>query len=95
MIIGIASYLVLSIVIAFIGKDRTIGFINALVISVLLTPIAGLLVVINSQKLILYHIVQHNCPECGYSFSEPHKFCPMCQKDDKYIILKPNVVPTT
>lgn len=95
MIIGIVAYLVLALVVAYIGKDRTIGFVNALIFSVLLTPIAGLLVVMNSQKLILYHVVQHSCPECGYSFSEHHEFCPMCQKDGKYIILKPNVVPTT
>lgn len=95
MIIGIVTYLILALVIAYIGKYRTIGFVNGFVFSVLLTPIAGLLIVMNSPKLILYHIVQHNCPECGYSYNEPHDFCPMCQKDGKYVVLKPNVVPTT
>jgi len=95
MIFGITTYLLFVLVIAYFGKDRTIGFFNTLLISLLLTPIAGLIVVVNSQKLILYHIVQHNCPECGYSYSEPHEFCPMCQKDGKYVVLKPNIVPTT
>jgi hypothetical protein len=95
MIIGIIAYFLFALGIAFWGKERTIGFFNSLVISLLLTPIAGFFVVLNSQKLILYHIVQHNCPECGYSFSEPHDYCPMCAKEGKYIILKPNIVPTT
>jgi len=95
MIFGISSYLIFSLVIAYFGRSRTIGFLNALIICLLLTPIAGFIVVINSQKLILYHIVQHNCPECGFSFDEPHEFCPMCQKDGKHVILKPNIVPTT
>lgn len=95
MIFAITTYLFFVLVIAFFGKDRTIGFFNALLISLLLTPVAGLIVVVNSQKLILYHIVQHNCPECGYSYSEPHDCCPMCQKDGKYVVLKPNIVPTT
>ena len=95
MILGMAIYFILALVIAFLGKDKTIGFLNALIISVFLSPIAGLLVVLNSQKLILYHIVQHSCPECGFSFNEPHEFCPMCQKEGKNVILKPNIVPTT
>lgn len=95
MIIGIATYFALAFVIALLGKDRAIGFVNTLIISVFLSPIAGLLVVMNSRKLILYHIVQHHCPECAYGFNEPHEFCPLCQKDGKYVMLKPNIVPTT
>ena len=95
MIFGVIIYFVLSIAIAFWGKHRTIGFLNSLIICLLLTPIAGLLVVVNSQKLILYHIVQHECPECGFSFDQNHDSCPLCLKQGKYVVLKPTIVPTT
>lgn len=95
MIYLVIIYLIIAIAIAFWGKHRTIGFFNSLVISLILTPFAGVLAVANSSKLILYHIVQYNCPERGYSFSESHKTCPMCEKEGKHILLNPNIVPTT
>lgn len=95
MIFGVIIYFVLSIAIAFLGHNRTIGFLNSLIVSLLLTPIAGLLVVMNSQKLILYHIVQHECPECGFSFDQNHDSCPLCLKEGKYVVLKSTIVPTT
>jgi hypothetical protein len=95
MIIALIVYLVLSIIIAYLGKLRTVGFMQALVISILLTPIVGLIVVINSSKLILYHIVQHECPECGYSFDSKHDQCPLCVKEGKQISLRPTIIPTT
>lgn len=95
MILGIVTYLILALVLAFWGRERNVGFVSALLFSVLLTPIAGLIVVINSPKLILYHIVQHHCPQCGYSFDEAHESCPICQKDGKFVLLNPTIVPTT
>ncbi len=95
MIIVVIVYLILSIGVAYLGKSRTVGFMQALIISILLTPITGLLVVINSSKLILYHIVQHECPECGYSFDSKHELCPLCLKEGKQIALTPTIVPTT
>lgn len=95
MIIAVIVYLVLSLTVAFFGKARTVGFIQALIISVLLTPITGLIVVLNSSKLILYHIVQHECPECGFSFDSNHDSCPLCIKEGKYVMLTPTIVPTT
>jgi len=95
MIIALIVYLVLSIIIAYLGRLRTVGFMQALIISILLTPIVGLIVVIHSSKLILYHIVQHECPECGYSFDSKHELCPLCVKEGKQISLRPTIVPTT
>jgi len=95
MIIAIIVYFILSIGVAYLGKTRTVGFATALIISILLTPITGLIVVINSSKLILYHIVQHECPECGYSFDSKHESCPLCVKEGKHIALTPTIVPTT
>lgn len=95
MILIIVAYFIVCLAVAFLGKDRTIGFVSSFIISLLLTPIAGLLVVVNSSRLILYHIVQHDCPECGYSFDSKHDFCPLCLKEGKYIVLNPNIVPTT
>jgi len=95
MIIAVIIYLILSIAVAYWGKHRTIGFVNTLVVCVLLSPITGILVVFNSSKLIMYHVVQHECPECGYCFDEKHDFCPLCVKEGKFIMLNPTIVPTT
>lgn len=95
MILGVITYLILSLGVAFWGNRRTIGFLNTLLIGLLLTPIFGLLVVYNSQKLILYHVVEHECPQCGYSFNEAHDHCPLCIKENKVIHLTPHIIPTT
>jgi hypothetical protein len=95
MIIGIVTYIFLSLGVALLARDRNLGMIPAFLISLFLTPITGLFAVIHSPKLILYHIVQHECPECGYSFDKNHDACPICLKDGKYVPLHPNIVPTT
>lgn len=95
MIIGIVTYLLLATGVALLGKDRNIGMVHTFLIGIFLTPVTGLFAVLHSQKLILYHIVQHECPECGYSFDKNHDACPICLKDGKYVPLHPNVVPTT
>lgn len=95
MIYGVITYLLLATGVAFLGKTRTLGFFFSLVISLLFTPIIGLIIVISSPKLILYHVVEHECPECGFSYDKPHDSCPSCLKEGKYVILNPNVVAAT
>jgi len=95
MIIGIITYILLALAIAFIGKARTLGFLLSFGISLLLTPIAGIISVMTSPKLILYHVVEHDCPECGSNYDKPHEACPYCMKQGKYVSLHSNVVAAT
>lgn len=95
MIIAIITYIILALVIALLGRARTLGFFLSLAISILLTPIAGIISVMTSPKLILYHVVEHDCPECGSNYDKPHEVCPYCMKQGKYVSLHSNVVAAT
>jgi predicted RNA-binding Zn-ribbon protein involved in translation (DUF1610 family) len=95
MIFMVIIYILLSVSVGIIARDRRIGFIQAFVFSLFLTPIAGLAVVMKSDKLILYHMVQYGCPECGYHSEKAEDYCPHCREQGKYVILKPNIIPTT
>jgi len=95
MIYLIIAYIALAVLIAFIGKERTLGFFFSFLLSILLTPIGGIITVMSSPKLILYHVVEHECPECGYSFTKPHESCPSCLKQGKYVSLQSIIVDAT
>lgn len=47
----IIQYIGICLVIANCGKTRQIGFTNALLISLLLSPLAGAIALFNSEKL--------------------------------------------
>jgi hypothetical protein len=50
MIPGLLTLLILSALVAYIGKDRKFGFWGYFLCSVLLTPIIGLVIVLASDK---------------------------------------------
>lgn len=80
-------YLAVSLTVAYFGHKKNIGFVKALVFSVILTPIIGLIIVANSSKKITYREVQYHCPKCGYYFTEKQAYCPYCIKDNQKISL--------
>ena len=50
MVPGLLTYIVLSLLVAYIGKDRKFGFWGYFFTAFILTPIIGLVVVLASDK---------------------------------------------
>ena len=46
----IFAWIILSVIVAFLGKDRSCGFLGALLLSLLFRPIIGILIVIASKR---------------------------------------------
>ena len=95
VILVIILYLVLSLVVAYMGKDRTVGFLYSLLLCLFMTPFVGLYVILNSPKLILYHTVQYECPECGKHYSNNPEYCPSCLKQGRRVVVTPTIIPAT
>lgn len=83
----IIGYILLSIVIGFFSLNKRIGFGTTLSISLLLTPVAGLVAVMKSDSFLRRsrYLTRYRCPECNMEFTEPHDCCPFC-KENKLII---------
>jgi len=95
MVYLIIIYLLLAMVVAYLGENRNVGSTKAFVFSLLLTPIIGIVVVANSSKKITYSEFQYHCPRCGYNFTEELEFCPYCSKNGKEIKLIKQEITTT
>ncbi len=95
VILVIIVYIVLSLAVAYMGKDRTVGFLYSLILCLFMTPFVGLYVVLNSSKLILYHMVQYECPECGKQYSNNPEYCPSCLKKGNRVAVTPTIIPAT
>lgn len=95
MVYIIIIYILLALGVALLGQSRKVGFIQSFVLSVLLTPIVGLMVVAHSDKKITYFEYQYHCPRCGYNFTDEQKECPYCLKAGHHILLVREEVTTT
>ncbi len=63
------------------------GF-KVFLLSILLTPLVGAIVLYNSRRKILYKVKQYKCPTCNFSFTEFHEQCPHCAKEGKKVRLQ-------
>lgn len=84
----IIAYLGLTIWFAIEGNKRKIGATKSFIISLLLTPIIGFIVVFNSKKIMSYFVYQYKCSRCNYEFTEQQEYCPLCAKEGERIRLK-------
>jgi len=80
-IIGIIIYLFLVITVAKLGTYKKCGGFKAFIISLLLSPIIGILYVSVSPVKSVLKIVHYRCHHCGLEFTTSHKYCPTCLKD--------------
>jgi len=67
MICIIALYIILCIIIAWIGADRKFGSWGYFFCSLALTPLIGIIVLLASDKR---RKLPKNCPKCSYPLSE-------------------------
>ncbi len=83
----IIAYLGLTIWFTIEGNNRKVGAVKSFLVSFLLTPAIGFIVVFNSKRKMSYLVHQYKCPRCNYEFTEPLENCPLCAKEDKQIQL--------
>ena len=76
-------YLFIVISIAKLGSGRTCGGIKSLIVSLFLTPIIGLIYVLNSSQKNMLKIIHYRCPVCGLEYTSKHRYCPSCEKEGK------------
>lgn len=89
----IGAFIVYVIIVFYfskLGSKREIGRRRLFIISFFLTPILGLAFYLSSQhrKMNIYTEKRYKCENCGYVFSEPHKYCPFCEKEGHQYPLK-------
>jgi hypothetical protein len=77
-------YLLMVLALTYAGSKRKIGGERIFFISLILTPIAGVIVLLMStgnQKEVKprYYICKH----CGFAIMEKKQFCPVCDKDEE------------
>jgi hypothetical protein len=76
-------YLFIAISIAKLGSARTCGGIKAFIISLILTPVLGLIYVLSSSQKNTLKIIHYRCTSCGLEYTSNHRYCPSCEKDGK------------
>lgn len=86
--LAIAIYVGLLVWLTLEGSRRKIGWLRAFLISLLLTPITGFIVIFNSGKEISYFETHYKCRRCAYEFTEYSHHCPLCEKDGHKVELE-------
>ena len=81
MILGGVLYLIFVVIMAAIAKGYKVSTVKVLVMSFFLTPIAGVVLVLSSDKSNIVNTKGYVCPHCGFEFTEYHEYCPLCEKD--------------
>ncbi|OFY51714.1 MAG: hypothetical protein A2W85_08675 [Bacteroidetes bacterium GWF2_41_31] len=76
------GYFLSAVAVSLISFGRRISFTNALTISIFLTPIIGLITVLNIGRSLRVsrYITKYQCPQCKKEFTEPHFICPQCEE---------------
>jgi len=77
-------YVGLVLVLTFAGSKRKIGGESLFFISLILTPIVGVLFLLTSKPNV--REIKHKyftCKHCGFALSEKKQFCPICDKDEE------------
>ena len=87
LFIAIALYLVTTFFLTLIGVERQNEGVKIFIISLLLTPIAGLFFLVsrkkNYSKMTYYH-----CDHCDYVFPVKMRNCPICEENGYKVRLR-------
>lgn len=82
-------YIFLVLLITYKGRKKQIGQVLLFLITFFLTPIVGIIIILEGKNKFHYHVTQYKCRKCGYHFSEKHKECPHCANDGHHVKLIP------
>jgi len=81
-------YIILTIILAYHSNISRLSFLQLFLLSILLTPITGLIILLSTKKRFSYYVYQYKCPRCKYFFTENHTICPHCEKEGYKVFLK-------
>jgi hypothetical protein len=76
-------YLFLVITMAKIGSGRACGGLKSFFVSLIFTPVIGLIYVLNHTQKDMLKIIHYRCPSCGLEYTTRHRYCPACEKEGK------------
>jgi len=82
----IVIYLLVTFILTIAGIDSKSEGIKIFIISLLLTPIVGLILLIRQRKKATT-IHYYYCKECDYVFPVKMRHCPICYENDKKVKL--------
>ena len=88
IITGALIYLVFVLILYKTAYNYKINPIWVLLLSLFLTPLAGLAALLLSEKGHLVKITRYVCDRCGLEHTENHEYCPFCEKDGHHVPLR-------
>jgi hypothetical protein len=90
----IIIYMILVVLLTIEGAKRTIGLWATFIISLVLTPVIGALVLFISQKKlhISYFIKNQKCNRCEHEYSKDSPYCMSCKEQSDWIKIKPSEI---
>jgi hypothetical protein len=85
-------YTLLVFILTMNGSKRKVGRLRIFFVSLILTPLTGLLVYRLSEPIYVLRITRYHCPRCGIDFTESISDCPYCKSDGTSSRLHPMVM---
>jgi hypothetical protein len=86
ILLGVSVYLVVTFFLTFIGIERQNEGLKIFIISLLLTPVAGMFYMITKKKNYA-RINYFYCKRCDYIFPVRMKHCPCCVEEGEKVRL--------
>jgi Zn finger protein HypA/HybF involved in hydrogenase expression len=80
----------LVIVLSYFGNQKRIGGFSTFFLSLVFTPVVGLIGVLLSKPnmRIIRHQKQYKCSRCHLRYTEELTYCPACEKEGVKVRLK-------
>jgi len=88
----IAIYLLATFILTWMGIDSKSEGVRIFLISLLLTPLAGIFLVMKERRKAT-PVHYYYCHQCDYIFPVKMSHCPMCQENGKKVKLNKYVSP--
>jgi hypothetical protein len=90
-IIVLIIYIFVSVFLSIEGRRRNIGGLAIFFISIILTPVVGMIFLFTSPRKAtgMHYVKQYRCKRCKFNFTEKHDYCPICEREGIKVELEP------
>lgn len=88
LLIGGLIYIVFVLILYKASKNHKIKPVWVVLLSIFLTPLAGLIALLTSENGRLVTIERYVCDRCHLEHTENHQTCPHCKKEGYEITLR-------